>query len=439
MFNNRIILSIDECEDTLALAREYCQTKHILYNVDKDQLLIYKNGTWCNVNEAEIKVDIINTIMGGGKLSVNKLNNVIERVKTIMTCNNDQFNQDSLINLQNGTYDIRSFNFRQHNHEDMLTIVLPYPFVQNAECPLWLRSLDEIFEGNLEYINILQEFFGYCLTKSTKHESIMFFVGMGSNGKGVIMDTLKTVVGENNCSALSLNQLADPVMLSGIVGKLVNISTEVSRTSKAFEDIVKAIATGDSITVNPKYIKPFEIKPFCKLVFSCNSFPRIEDRTKAFYRRLLLLEFKKEFKGPANNKELRRDLKTEIPGILNWSIEGLRRLENQKGFTDSEHIKNSVEHLTIENNQVKHFCMENIMIKEGFSIPKGELYDRYKSWAEKNGYGRLSNISFGKEIYNLYHHTTEKHARDSRGARHLIWPNLTIKTFEVEVQEEWQE
>jgi putative DNA primase/helicase len=233
-----------------------------------------------------------------------------------------------VVNLRNGMLDLATFELLPHAKEYYSTVQVPIDFDRGADCPKFRAFLDQIFDGDGELVSLVQEMMGYCLTAETRAHKAFILTGTGSNGKSVLIDVLTRLCGAENVSAVSLKEISQQQFSKiDLVGKTVNIATENEIDVRGFEtDAFKSIVSGDLIRVERKYEDGFAYRPYCKLVLAFNKLPYTKDQSYGFLRRLIIIPFGKTFEGEQDNKHLKEELHEELSGILNFAIEGLKRL-----------------------------------------------------------------------------------------------------------------
>lgn len=376
--------------------------------------------------------------------SLRKRYEVIDNYKEFSAMNVEEFDTGDGLNFQNKYLDVATLQFHEHKKTRYTTILIPYDYDSTGQCPLFLATIKDIFMNDEIKINILQEFFGYCLTKDTRQEKAMFFVGEGGSGKSVILDCLQYILSSANVSYVSLRHFSDTIRLCSIENKLLNVCTEVPKKAEDYEENFKKIVTGEYIEVSQKYIPAYNIKPFCKLIFAVNQWPHIDDQSSAFYRRMLILVFCKMYPEEQYNKNLKEHLKAETSGILNWALEGLKRLRHQNGFTQSHEMKETIKEIKFMNNSILEWIEDSIIISPKGEVRKQEAYNKYTAWCRLNGYKPLGNAKFSGEIYRTFQNVTKKDYRHSSGDRLRVWPGIALVdnsqiTIEPEAQASWDE
>jgi len=288
--------------------------------------IIYSANTFYNYADGYYKAIEEETIVGfilnifGNTFGRNACKEIIYFLQSKAFVPHDDLNPSNILNLKNGILDINKIELLEHSPKYYFTTQLNVSYKEEAKCPLWTKTLDEILSK--EKVEVLQEFFGLCLTSETKYEKALFCIGGGANGKSVVLSVLEKIIGVENFSAVSLEKFSNSFYLAQLFGKLVNISIETHAKSEIYDSAFKAIVSGDSITADHKYSKPIKFNPICKLIFSTNNMPRVNDKTPAFFRRLILLRFLRKFEEHEQNENLKYELWEELDGILLWALVG---------------------------------------------------------------------------------------------------------------------
>jgi putative DNA primase/helicase len=361
-------------------------------------------------------------------LSESKRQETIKNIKMARFFYRDVFNQEHIINFKNGFFDVVDGELIPHSMDIISTIQLPFSYDPKAECPLFLKVVNESLENDFEKIMILQEFFGYCLTSNTERERALFIVGAACSGKSTVLEAIKATLGEENCSCVRMDMLADCRFTGNLIDKYANIDTEIPQNMENYEDALKKIISGESITINTKFIPTYEAKPTCKLIFAANDLPRISDTSDAVFRRILLLYFNNVVAKENIDYELKAKIKaSECPGIFNWAFEGLKRLRKNKEFTYSKTMVEQVEELKLQNNSVYFFINENYEVTGDVNdlIIADEIYDEYKAFCGKVGAKGIfkSNI-FAKEAKKCFVKKIEGTTKRINGVPKRVWTGL---------------
>lgn len=404
---------------------------HITYCIEKNKFYLYTSGVWEELFDIEVMDRLVKNIEFTKKFPPSTRKQIIEDLKMLTKNRLENFNSNGHLNLVNGLIDPWMGTVESHNPEHLSTIRLNFKYDINAECQLWTKTLNEILENNKDKSNILQEFFGYCLTRDTRMEKALLLLGESRSGKSTILHTLRALLGVNNCSSVPIKYISNPQYTSMLMNKLVNIDADVSGKSQDFEAEFKTITSGEPVSCSPKYVPTFEFKPYCKLIMAANEFPRITDHSSAFYKRLILIPCNRVFEEDEINRDLKQQLTEELSGIFNWALDGLKRMNSRNGFLQYDFMKEAVEELREESNPVDGFLRENVKIVIGEEIEKADLYNKYREWMKITMPDNflLSKIRFGQCVYRKFNKNTEKNSQSfATGKR--IWKNLRYISFE---------
>lgn len=310
---------------------------------------------------------------------------------------------NGIVDLTNA-YGLDSIELLPHNSELFQTAALPFKFDLNETCPTWTKFISEVIPDELTRAS-LQEWFGYNLVFDVGFQKFAIFYGQGANGKTVCCVVLRALVGEKNVSGVTLEAF-DPKRtfpLAATVGRLANIVEELNQSSKTEEGELKKYVSGGLMTVERKGRDPFEMIPSARLTFATNTLPRLNDGSEGVWRRTLLFPFTVQTLDPAKQDRRLADLKFwtesgELPGILNWALEGLFRLRKNGAFTESEEMRSALAEFKLESNPTREFLLQECQAVPGQKVGTSNLYKRYKQYMEDHGYSALGMNRFCNEV-----------------------------------------
>lgn len=315
-----------------------------------------------------------------------------------------------LISMSNGLLDVDAL---LRGESDVLgpassrwfsPVAVDYGFERDASCPQWNMLLATWLESDEPCINLLQEWFGYCLTSDTSQQKALFLEGEGANGKSVAILTLKKVLGPENCSEVPLELFGDRFSLASTLGKLVNVCGDTAEMDKTAEGFIKQFTGGDEMQFDRKYKPPVSARPTAKLVVAMNNRPRFSDRSDGIWRRILLMPWRVRIDEARQDRRLVRSdqpdwpLLPELPGIFNWAIEGLKRLKSQTEFTIPQRCRDALAEYRQESNPASMFLADRCEKKPEASVSSQNLYIAYRTWCYARGYRPLAVSAFGKEV-----------------------------------------
>ncbi len=358
-----------------------------------------------------------------GCLKNNVINLIIRFLKAKSEVRADSLNNDNFLNLENGLFDLSTYRLKPHSPAVLSTIRINVTYDPHASCPLWEEAVDTIVI-NQEYIGIIQEFFGLCMTRET-YDKALFLIGEGNNGKSTLLDVLKGILGNDNTCEVQLEQLEKSHYVAQLHNKILNLASEIGARGTVCDEMFKKIVAHDYVMGDHKFGHPFSFRPACKLIFATNNMPRTDDKSRAFYRRLLIVPLTKEFTDLDDKHKYYRTLLTERNGIFNWMVEGLKRLKDRGRFAVGKNMIETVENYRIENNPILSFVNENCVLDPSVSVSKRDIYEAYKVFCDDSGFRPVNIRKFGKELKrHLRSSVVDEH---NQAGNSRVWGGIRLK------------
>jgi len=249
---------------------------------------------------------------------------------------------------------------------------------------------------------VVQEMVGYYLLSTLEAHVVFFLIGKGRNGKSVMLDIVREIVGEEFCDAMPVEMMtSDKFATSNLIGKKLNVCAEDESTFVK-TDKFKAMVGGDPISVERKYGAKFTWKPTVKHIFATNEMPSFSGFNKALTERIKIIPFNRFFKKEDRDTQLVEKLKRELGGIIAWALEGAERLkENNFVFSDSELMDERGDDFQKNVSSAVLFFKENYEKKEFGFVANDDLYDHYKEWCDRRGKKKQSFYVFLKDVETL--------------------------------------
>ncbi|WP_415328268.1 phage/plasmid primase, P4 family [Clostridium perfringens] len=402
------------------LAKYLSETRDVYYG--GESFLIYENGVY-NISGEKEAGRIIMDYMLPNYCIMASIRDCREQWDILVSKDFDDFNRNPyLVNVRNGLLDIRDMSFKEHTPSYLSTVQLNVEYNPQVDCPQFKKFLNEVLDCKL--IPLVQEIVGYLLTTNTVSQKAFVFWGPARTGKSTLLWVVEyLLLGKKNVSNIPWQEIGDKFKTAELLGKLANVFSDLP--SKSIDDtgIFKVVTGEDYLMAEKKNKNPFKFKPFARLVFSCNELPRnYVDRTEGFYRRLIIVPFNRQIEKSKIDKALKYKFQREKEGILNWALEGLKRLyENNFEFSENELTDGVKKEYKRENNNVISFVEECCEIDSLFSCSRIEIYEAYKEFCVEAGLKALSQIKFNKELEGNFNITR------SRSGKLRSWNGVRIK------------
>lgn len=304
--------------------------------------------------------------------------------------------------LTNGTLNLTSYELESHSPEHRLRTRLDVSWLPEATAPRWLAYLHSVFEQDpdmAEKIAFLQQWVGYLLVPDASQQKMLWLVGSGANGKSVFLSIVTALVGQQNISNAMLDSFHLPYVRAELDGKLVNIAGEMAADVMINDGFIKAIVAADMIEAARKFKPSFSFRPFVRLMAATNNLPKTNDLTHGFFRRTIILMFNRQFAVSEQNPNLVNQLLAELPGILVWAIEGLRKLRGQGHFTVPPSSEAALEVYRAEANPVHMFAEECLVpAPNGRGMRVKDIFPLFQHWASRFGFQSRNLNTFGKAL-----------------------------------------
>lgn len=370
--------------------------------VSDSMIYVYKDNHYQPMLKIMLKNKVLQLTKGICK-SNHQLNTFMEFAKvrnafdpSLLTPN------DGFINLQNGVLDVKAGRLLPHSPEIFFKYIIKHKYDPSAKCPEWLAFLSRTFSGDQELIQMSKEIFGYVLSGCAPWLHKAFFLyGEGRNGKSTWLDVLREIIGLQNISVIPLKNLDKPFSVVTADGKLANIVGETSSEDLSSESFKTAVG-GEALIAaqkgQPEYAMPFT----AKMIFAANKKPFFKDATAGSYEKLVFMPFNNYIKPEDRIPEYaRRYLFKEIPGIINWAIEGLLELEKRGKLIESKAIELQLEDYRFESDSVYSWVkqwvvFENVTVHCKVLI--SSYYEHYRQWCDAEYRNAVSKIEFSRRV-----------------------------------------
>jgi putative DNA primase/helicase len=373
---------------------------HFITPIDTKVLHIYANGIYDPSGEEQIRKLLDGKFGTTAQRQV--MAELIEHLKDGSFIRREKINAEKgYLPLFNGILNLETLELEAFSPDRLWTFKLPVWYDKKAECPQFEKFLGEVFAGAEDMIPSVQEQFGYCLYPEMPAHVSFWWYGSGANGKTQLANILRALLGSSNVTSIDLRTLENGRFdREHLFGKLANIVGEPDPRKLEKSTVFKACTGEDTIYSDVKYRDQIEFQNFAKMFIYANDYPQIVDVTDAFWRRVLAVNFPNTFKGLKVVKSIGKKIaKAELSGILNWALEGLKRLiANDWEFTRSANEKEAKERMMMMANPVNTFVTERCSIEPSAKTTTEALYKAYKEFCEEKGIGVTSMDRFGKDL-----------------------------------------
>lgn len=396
----------------------------------------YSGGVWTRRSD-DLIGSYVDTALG--EFSTNqRVNAIVGLVRKRALREDIVFNNTSVWNFINGTLDLTTGVFREHNPNDFCSVQSSYPYNPDATCDSWTHFIDDITAGDPRTAELLQLIPGYVFEPTNKYEKIFVLSGNGSNGKSKYLEILRQLFGSANVSHLQPRALLDKFRLIQFRESIVNIAGEIRSDLRDVEELMKSIASGEPQTACYKSKDFVTFVPRTKLVFATNSQLSSGDTSEGLTRRLIMVDFKVSFvDNPNPNDPYQRqkdinvldNLISELNsgGIFNWAYEGYKLLQAVGYFTETNDQTQLIQEFRRSSNPVLMFWEESDYRPAEYDYQ--QAYSDYSQWCIQNGHKPVTSQKFHseyKKVSAIQYEPVEKSVRvDGKPRKRRFYRLLT--------------
>ena len=393
---------------------------------DKEEILVYEPARGVYVpGESQVKALLQRAIEE--KARTHWANEVLGHIQRSTYIPRESLNPPGALCLENGVLDLETKALRDQAPVPRYTRQHPVVFDAEAQCPAFLRFLEEILPDT-ELREEVQLLFGYCLKAGNWLQRAFLAWGGGNNGKSTLLRVLAALLGREAVAARTLQALSsDKFAASSLYGKLANICPDLPAAPVAYPGAFKALTGGDPVTGERKFQNAFTFVNEAVLIFSANQRPPVDDPTVAFWRRWVILPFEVTFEGREDRRLLGKlTTPAELSGVLNWALDGLRKLRNYGDFPIMESSETRKEEWKRQSDSLYWFVQECVDRDPDSWVVKRDFFQAYAEFCEMRDIQAKHPEAVGRELQRHIPQVRTYRPRGIKG-RPPAWSGLSLR------------
>ena len=345
-------------------------------------------------------------------LKDNKRKEVIKFIKLKSWVSSQELNKNwNEIVFKNGILNLANMTLRPHTPSVYNTIYVDCNYIKDAP---YSQIIDDFFnqisQREEDKKSLLYEIIGYCLIRKNVFSKFFICYGEGATGKSTYLKMIRHLVGDDNASFLSLNDLERPFKPAELFGKLINLGDDIPYKGLQETDVLKKLVTGEMFAAEQKYVqKPLNFCNFSKLIFTTNKLPEVYDRSSGFYRRVMIIEINKRIPNP-DPFFMERLTDQDYEYLLSVAIERLLMALKKNALTECASSKEALDEYKTNQSSVLSFLRDYGYTKEKLDHrPCMDLFCEYEQYCRDTGFKPLKKVNFDKEIcdeFKMYKRNT---------------------------------
>ena len=318
-----------------------------------------------------------------------------------------------LLNVLNGTLDLRTAELRGHDRDDLITKLAPVEYeaeknqhdAESFPDTGWERFVEQA-APDPELRAFLQRACGYALTGDTGEQVLFFIHGPTASMKSTFLEAVKATMGDYALTAdfdtfLARRDVGRPRNdIARLAGSHMVVSIEVEEGKRLAESLVKMLTGGDTVSARKLYQEAFEFRPTFKLFLAANDTPRIRDSDAALWRRIRRIPFEQSLPLEKRDPQVKArltDTALSGPAILKWLVEGCLAWQRD-GLHAPDAVRQATEDLRAEMDPLGQWIEDSCVLDAGAWTPASDLRRSYERWCEQNGEQAANNTQFGSTL-----------------------------------------
>lgn len=386
-------------------ARAVLTASHGRLAVEISGSLRWWNGSaWQRAEERHVKRVIANAMTGAGaKTSSGRINGTADVLKILAPSKPHTLASRNVF-FNNGVLDPLTGVITPHSPANGNTSTLSVEYAPGSRPAVWEAWLLDLFEGEPERVELLQEMMGWCLCNDNLGiQKAMCIVGPKRAGKGTVLNVLQALLTPEQATPFEFSTLNDCKTLGSIKDAQVAIDADAGTPkrddARGVRECFLKITAGDAMSVKMLYTQtPWTGRATCKILTASNRLPGDFDDSGAMAGRWIPLVFSKTFFGKEDPALLER-LIAELPAIAVWAVEGLRRLAIRGRFMLPESSVSAMDSIESAASPLLEFVEDCLHVEANGKASSEAIYSAYGMWAARAGIAtRMDRRAFQKSL-----------------------------------------
>ena len=346
-----------------------------------------------------------------------------------------------LLNVENGTIDLRNGELREHHRGDLITKLAPVTYDPDVTAPIFASFMDKIMHGETQVITYLQRTLGRALSGDVSEHRLEMWQGGGANGKSTLFNVMMDVLGSYarpSAPGLLLTSRHErhPTEIADLKGARFVWSVEVGEGRRLAEETVKRL-TERTLKARRMREDFSEFQATHKLFIAMNHRPTIKGGDHAIWRRIKLVPFTVTIPDTEQDKGLGDKLRGERAGILNWLIQGCIDWQRE-GFAEPKEVTDATADYRADQDVVTRFIEDCCTTGENRIAEAGQLYASWVQWCTENnerpGSKRALGLRLQEHGFDPGQATTGSRARTWNGIGLRVQEELTPDSAQEETE-----
>ena len=401
---------------------------YVIYNTDKGKYYYWTGRLWREDNDKKIQLWAQTAMRARRDYTLKQLNKdygaknheeqlshacrccnqhsiraVVEGAKATLSRNDAIFDQShNLLNVLNGTINLKDGTIRNHNRRNYITKMIPIMYDSSGKSTKFNDFLKDTF-GDEELIEYIQCLLGYCITGETREQVVHFFIGNGANGKSTLLSLIQFIMSEYAVvipsKVLTSAERAGAASseIAQLPHKRLVCCSELNCTDILNEGKIKIMSSGETLAARQLYSQAFTFEPEFKCIIDTNYLPQIVGTDHGIWRRVRVVPFEYTVSKDKLNKNLLNELKQSKKAVLSWLVHGAVKYY-QNGLETCDAVTKATKKYRKSQDTLGGFIDACIEDKEGEEVRARVLYEAYLTFCNENFLNPMTETKFGKDF-----------------------------------------
>jgi putative DNA primase/helicase len=296
-----------------------------------------------------------------------------------------------LLNVQNGTLDLRTGELREPDPALLMTKCCATRYDPDARTELWESFVRRTTGDDAELAAYIQRSLGYALFGAWGEKAFWFGYGPPDGAKSTLLGVIGDVLGDYHVAAAASTWMVQNNIggnrgdVTRLLGARFVTSLEIRPGLRFDEELVKKVTGGDTIVAAGKYENEIQFPPTFALWMGANDRPTIRDDDEGMWSRMRCVPFTNPVPDDEKDPHLRQKLTSQehAPAVLAWLVAGCRAWQRE-GIGKCAAVTTATSAYRADMNRAGAFFEECCELGEGYETPAKAMRHAYEEWCKSN-------------------------------------------------------
>lgn len=305
-----------------------------------------------------------------------------------------------LLNVANGTLDLRTLELRTHAPSDRITKITRAAWRPETASAAWADFIAAVLPDRAVR-EFLQRLIGVSLLGKVVEHVLAIEVGTGANGKGTAYKAQLWALGDYASTAepdlFMAREGAHPTGEMDLRGRRLVVVSESDKDRRLAEATMKRLTGGDPIKARRMRADFVEFEPSHTPLLVTNHLPKVTGDDPAIWRRVRVIPFEVTFAGDQQDTTLDDRLRLDADSVLAWAVTGYSQYVRD-GLAEPEAVRVATERYQLDSDALSRFLEERCLTGEHYRCPTGELFEAWSHWCNAEGVDPGTKKAFGLSL-----------------------------------------